>query len=472
MLTENTHFGPERIGEWMKEAKAVFFIGIGGINMSSLAHLTHIEGYRTGGSDKTESALTRRLQSEGIDIKYSHDAGNIEGYDIVVYTVAIPRDNPEYAAANAAGIPLISRADYMGYLMSGYVNRVGISGMHGKSTTTSMCAQIFIDAGVDPTVLSGAELNYMGGAYRIGANKNNFIFEACEYRDSFLDFRPSIAVVLNIEPEHLDYFSGIGHIKDSFVSFVHIASPNGYMVANADDDNVMEVARRSLMGDHVITFGIHNHTAMFRAINIVNNEGCYSFDIVRKDGYLCHVSLAIPGMHNVYNALAAASASYLCGIPAKKIGDGLGAFTGARRRIELIGTLNGANVYSDYAHHPTEIRATLEAIAGMGPGDVVCVFQPHTFSRMATLFGKFTEAFDLAVRVVIADVYSARGTENYGVSSKKLAIAIGEKAEYISSMEKIAEFLKNNIYPGDKLVLMGAGDIEKLIPMLGLKKPD
>ncbi len=471
MLTENTHFGPLKIGELMKAARAVFFIGIGGINMSSLAHLTYLEGFRTGGSDRTESELTRRLSKEGIDIKYKHDAENIVGYDVIVYTVAIPRDNPEYAAAEAAGLPLISRADYMGYLMTGYKNRVGISGMHGKSTCTSMCAQIFIGAGVDPTVLAGAELNYMGGAYRIG-NKDNFIFEACEYRDSFLDFRPTVAVVLNIEPEHLDYFSGIGQIKDSFVSYVHIASPDGYMVANADDDNVMEVAQRSLMGDHVVTFGIHNHNAMYRAINIVNDEGCYSFDIVKKDGYLCHVSLAIPGMHNVYNALAAAAASNISGIPANKIGEGLGAFTGARRRIELIGTLNGANVYSDYAHHPTEIRATLEALAGMGPGDVVCVFQPHTFSRMASLFGKFTEAFDMAVRVVIADVYAARGAEECGVSSKKLAIAIGEKAEYINSMEKIAVFVKNNVYSGDRLVIMGAGDIEKLIPMLGLKKPE
>ncbi len=471
MLTENTHFGSAKIGEWMRSCRAVFFIGIGGINMSSLAHLTKLAGYRTGGSDRAESKLTRRLEREGIEVSYTHSAENIKGYDAAVYTVAISKDNPEYRAAQEVGIPLISRADYMGYLMTGYKNRIGIAGMHGKSSCTSMCAQIFIGAGADPTVLSGAELPSMGGAFRVGG-KEHFLFEADEYRDSFLNFEPTIAVVLNIEPEHLDYFSGIGQIKDSFVSFVHIASPDGYMVANADDQNVLEVAERSQMGDRVITFGIRNPAATFRAINIVSEGGCYGFDIVKSDEFFCHINLSTPGMHNVMNALAAVAASYLCGISARSIEKGLEEFRGARRRLEFVGEMGGALVYSDYAHHPTEIRTTLEALADMGDGEVVCVFQPHTYSRLSAFFERFAESFDLAARVVIAEVYSARGQEDSPVNSKKLAISIGEKAEYIDSFDKIAEFVTQHIYPGDRLVIMGAGDIEKLIPLLGIEKPE
>lgn len=466
MLTENTHFGPRRISVWMKEAKSVFFIGVGGINMSSLAHLTHIAGYRTGGSDRTESELTRRLESEGIEIKYRHDAENIAGYDVIVYTVAIPPENPEYAAALAAGLPLISRADYLGYLMTGYKNRIGISGMHGKSTCTTMCAQVFIEGGADPTVMSGAEAASMNGAYRIGG-PGNFIFEACEYMDSFLDFNPSIAVVLNIEPEHLDYFSGIEQIKDSFVAFARIAAPDGLLVANADDENVREVVVRA--GMQTITFGIRSPEATFRATNIVRENGYCSFDIMKRDVFFCHASLSVLGLHNVYNALAAAAVADLCGIPAEKIAAGLLAFTGAKRRLERIGAMRGAVIFSDYAHHPTEIRASLESLSHMGTeGEVICVFQPHTYSRTAALFDEFADAFGFADRVLITDIYAARGTEDYGVSSKKLAAAIGDKAEYMDSMEKTAAFLNSHLLPGDKVVIMGAGDIDKLFSMLDI----
>lgn len=469
MLTENTHFGAERIGEFLKGCRGVYFLGIGGIHMSSLAHLTHLLGYRTGGTDRVESELTRRLESEGIELNYTHDAKNIEGYDVIVYTVAISADNPEYAAAAAMGLPCISRADYIGYLMCGYRNRIAIAGMHGKSTCTSMCAQVFIGAGADPTVLSGAAAEVMGGAYRIGG-KEHFILEACEYRDSFLDFNHNVAVILNIEPEHLDYFSGIGQIKDSFVSFAHIASEGGLLIANADDEAVREVAERT--GMRCVTFGLHSPSATYKAINISRRGGLSEFDIVRQGEYLCHVSLALPGIHNVMNALAAAAAADVSGIDAERIGEGLTAFRGARRRMEFIGTLGGAAVYNDYAHHPTEIRATLEGLAAIGQGEVICVFQPHTHSRTAALFEGFAAAFEQARRVVITDIYAARGSgEEYGVSAKDLAIAIGQKAEYIEDMGRIADFLRGNIYPGDKVVIMGAGDIERLIPMLGLERP-
>ena len=242
MATENTHFGALNIEKMLRGVDSIYFIGIGGINMSSLAHITHLRGFRTAGSDRSKTALTEKLSASGIQINYDHKRENIKGFGAVVYTVAISPDNPEYLEAKRLGIPCISRADYLGYVMVGYRNRIGVSGMHGKSTCTSMCAELFMRAGADPTVLSGAELSSMGGAYRVGANEH-FIFEACEYMDSFLDFNPTVAVILNIEMDHIDYFHSIEQIKNSFASFAAITGKNGYAVANKDDENVTEALK-------------------------------------------------------------------------------------------------------------------------------------------------------------------------------------------------------------------------------------
>lgn len=468
MLTENTHYGADAVRNILKDCRGVFFIGIGGINMSSLAHLTHASGYYVAGSDHTRSALCERLEREGIKISYEHKAENIEGCDVIVYTVAIPDDNPEYSAARAAGLPCISRANYMGYLMTGYRRRIGISGMHGKSTCTSMCASVFMDAGVDPTVLSGAELAKMGGAWRVGS-RDSMIFEACEYRDSFLDFYPTIAVILNIEPDHLDYFSGIDHIKNSFEAFVKRPGCE-CVVANADDENVREVVERA--GVPTVTFSLHSPGADYLATNIVAENGKYSFDVLRRGEFLCRVHLAIPGLHSISNALAALAVADLCGIPAEDICRGLGYFTGASRRMEYKGKLKGARVYDDYAHHPTEIRASLEALAAVRPddsrGELICVFQSHTYNRTAALFDEFATAFEAADRVIVADIYAARVGEDCGVSAEKLAQAIGMRAEYVGDMAHIAEYLNNNIREDDTLIIMGAGDICKLFSMLEL----
>ncbi len=469
MLTENTHYGAEGVRQIMENCRGVFFIGIGGINMSSLAHLTHDAGYFVAGSDRTRSALCERLEGEGIRITYEHKAENIEGCDVIVYTVAIPDDNPEYAAARERGLPCISRADYMGYLMTIYRRRIGISGMHGKSTCTSMCASVFIDAGLDPTVLSGAELAKMGGAWRVGS-RDSMIFEACEYRDSFLNFYPTIAVLLNIEPDHLDYFSGIDHIKDSFVAF---ARRDGCqcVVANADDENVREVIERA--GVPAVTFSLHSPNADYRATNIVAEGGKYSFDVLKHGEFMCRVHLSIPGLHSISNALACLAVSDLCGVPTEDICRGLGYFTGAARRMEYKGRLNGARVYDDYAHHPTEIRASLEALASMTAededrGELICVFQSHTYNRTAALFDEFATAFENADRVIVADIYAARVGNDYGVSATSLARAIGMRAEYLGDMQNIAEYLKENVREGDTLVIMGAGDICKLFTMIEL----
>ena len=383
MSTPNTHFGAKKIGAILKNCKSIFFIGIGGINMSSLAHISLRRGYITGGSDKSPSALTKRLEERGIRINYHHSAENVHGYDAVVYTVAISPDNPEYTEAQRLGIPCISRADFLGYVMTGYRRRIGISGMHGKSTCTSMCAATFIGAGVSPTVLSGAELDVMGGAYTVGEGED-FVFEACEYMDSFLDFNPSIAVILNIEMDHVDYFHSMEQIRNSFAKYASLTGEEGFTVANADDENVRH-ALAEYHGTRVL-FGIHSEDADIRAVDISESRGRYSFDIQKSGRYFCHVNLSVTGYHNIYNALACAAAADLSGISPEDISRGLAAFGGAKRRMEYRGSLQGAELYDDYGHHPTEVHTTLKGARASPATDLFAFFsrihtrEPRRFS--------------------------------------------------------------------------------------------
>ena len=377
MATENTHFGARGIGELLRTCKSLFFIGIGGINMSSLAHLSLERGYRVGGSDRTKTALTERLREAGAEIFYGHSRDHVADYDAVVYTVAIAPDNPEYRYALEQGLPCISRADYLGYLMTGYKRRVGVAGTHGKSSCTSMCAQTLMEAGADPTVLSGAALSVMEGAYRVGG-REDFLFEACEYMDSFLDFNPTVAVILNIEMDHVDYFKSMEQIRASYARYAALTGREGYAVYNADDGEVLR-ALASYEG-HRLTFGIEAETADYRAVNLVQTGGRYTFEVWRRGSFFCRIALSVTGRHHVYNALAAAAVCDLCGLSPEAIGEGLGRFLGAARRMEWKGRLNGACVYDDYGHHPTEIRATLTGARGLVPegGRLFCVYQPHT----------------------------------------------------------------------------------------------
>ena len=458
MATPNTHFGATEIEKMLKNVDSVYFIGIGGINMSSLAHITHLRGKRTAGSDRTRTALTEKLEAEGIEINYEHNAKNIEGFGAVVYTVAISPDNPEYAEAKRRGIPCISRADYLGYVMVGYRNRIGISGMHGKSTCTSMCAATFIDAGADPTVLSGAELDAMGGAYRVGGEES-FIFEACEYMDSFLDFNPTIAVILNIEMDHVDYFHSIEQIQSSFARFADITGKNGYTIANGDDENVT-AALKGYCGN-LLTFGIKNKNADFVAENIEKKNGLYCFDVIYDGAVLCRISLSVSGYHNIYNALAAAAAAHLCGLSGEDISAGLASFRGASRRMEYKGQLSGASVYDDYGHHPTEVKTTLEGAKAMceGRGRLLCAFQSHTYTRTREFLDEFVEALSVADRIFSVDIYSAREVDDLGVSAKLIAELIGDKASYCPSFEDTARAILHEAREGDVVVVMGAGDV-------------
>ena len=468
MSVANTHFGARRIGKLLKDKKSIFFVGVGGINMSSLAHVSLVGGMKVGGSDRVRSHLTERLEREGVEIFYSHAQKNLDGYDALVYTVAISEDNPEYVRAMREGIPCISRADYMGYLMMVYSRRIGVSGMHGKSTCTSMCASVLIGADTNPTVLSGAELSMMGGAYRVGESKEHFLFEACEYMDSFLDFNPNIAVVLNIEMDHVDYFKSMEHIRRSYRSFASIAGQDGCVIANADDEEV----RAALSGiePRVVSFGIESPDADVRAENIECKKGRYSFDIIAKGDTVCRAQLSVSGYHNIYNALATAAVALECGLGGEQIKNGLKAFTGAARRMEYKGECGGVPIYDDYAHHPTEIRATLEGAKRMVEegGRLWCVFQSHTYSRTAALIDGFAESLSIADRVLVCDIYAAREENVYGVNPEKLADMI-DGARAVHGFDEPAEILKRELKDDDVAIIMGAGDVWKIFERLDLK---
>lgn len=472
MSTPNTHIGAEKIREIMRACrdKDIFFLGAGGIMMSSLALLTKRAGYSTRGSDRARSALTEKLENADITMFYGHSEENLgENTGAVVYTVAVSPDNPEYSAAMQRGIPTISRADFLGYIMTEYKNRVGIAGMHGKSTCTSMCTEIFLSAHKsgysDPTIVSGAEYESMNGAYYLG-EKENFIFEACEYMDSFLDFNPTVAVLLNAEMEHVDYFKSIEQIRDSFKRYGALVGEGGTVIYNVDDENISMSA--SEINAKKISIGLEKH-ADFTATNIKNCQFPMEFDIIAYGESFAHVKLPARGMHNVYNALAATAAACVCGIGKDEIVKGLESFKGAKRRMEFKGRIGSAEVYDDYGHHPTEIGATLEGVKTTCKGRVVCVFQPHTYSRTDALKGQFADAFICADKVILTDIYAAREVNESGISSFKIAELVGEKAIYSGDLDSTAEAIKATVQDGDTVIVMGAGDIFKIFSKLGLK---
>ncbi len=462
---ENTHFGAARIADAMRTCKSIYFIGIGGISMAALAELSLARGLRVGGSDRTPSTLTARLQDMGATVFYGHRAEQVTGYDAVVYTVAIGEDNPEYVAAKHDGKPLFSRADYLGYLMTEFKQRIGVSGMHGKSTCTAMCTEILLDAS-DPTVLCGAQLPSLNDSpCRIGSEREHFLFEACEYMDSFLDFNPTLAVILNVTMDHVDYFHSMEQVRHSFLSFAE-RTDGGRVLYNADDIETVR-ALESFSGEK-IGFGL-NEKAEFTAKNIEQQGSKIAFDFCRKDEALCRVSLCASGQHNVYNALAAASACFLCGISPDRIAQGLAGYKGAHRRMERKGVLpSGAVVYDDYGHHPDEIRATLAGARAMGYSRLLCAYQPHTYSRTAGLFKEFSKSFGDADRVYLVDIYAAREQNIYGVSSDMLAKEIGEKAVSCGTFDGLATKLLQETQKGDLVIVMGAGDIFRVYDLLDL----
>lgn len=446
----------------------VHFIGIGGISMSGLAEILLDEGFQVSGSDARESALTRHLESLGARVFYGQRPENIlPGTDLAVYTAAIHPDNPEYAAAKAAGIPMLTRAELLGQIMKNYRLPIAVAGTHGKTTTTSMASEILLEARRDPTISVGGILPSIGGNIRVGGSET-FITEACEYTNSFLSFFPKIGIILNMDADHLDFFKDIQDIRRSFRKFAELIPADGTLIIDRDTPAWETVAEG--LPCRVITYSL-KEDADYTAREIqFDQEGHPSFTAFRGSESLGRFSLKIPGRHNVSNALAAIALADLLGIKEDDVRRGFLRFHGADRRFQYKGTFQGVTVIDDYAHHPTEIRATLEAAQNYPHKALWCVFQPHTYTRTKALFSQFAQALSLADHVVLADIYAARETDTLGISSEALAAAVsdlGTDSVYLPSFEAIEEFLKKNCSPGDLLITMGAGDVvnigEKLI---------
>ncbi len=466
MSLPNTHYGTERIGALLKNCRSLLFIGVGGVSMCSLAELAILDGFRVIGSDRCESGRLERLRQKGAEIHVGHDSCHAESADAAVYTVAIDEENPEYLAMKQAGKPLISRADYLGYVMMRYRRRIGIAGMNGKSTTTAMCGHILRGAG-DPTVFCGAEASALDGSTcLIGQEKTHLVFEACEYKDSFLDFCPNVAVILNVGMDHVDYFHSLEQIQGSFRNYAELVGEDGVAIVNGDDQNAMQ-AMAGFQGN-MVTFG-RREGVDFRAACIKSHKGCRRFDLLYRGEKICQIKLLQPGDYQVENALAASAAAYVCGVDPKIIRDRIATYVGVKRRMEYKGALNGAAVYDDYAHHPTAIEATLDGAREMGYQRILCVYQPHTYSRTAGLFDEFAKAFSLADRVYFADIYAAREQNVSGVSSEQLANAAGDHAVYCENFHAIAESLKKEARQDDLVLIMGAGDIDQIFLMLPLE---
>lgn len=452
------------------QGTSLFFIGIGGVSMRALATLAKRRGYRVGGSDRVDSPALSMLRAEGIEVFVGHRAENVAGYDAIVYNAAIHPDNPEFAESVRLGLAHYYRTDFMAALLGDCPCAIGVAGMHGKSTASAMLSHLFLAADRDPTVLIGGELAEIGGTFRFGEGDDT-VFEACEYQDSFLALRPTVAVVLNVEMDHPDYFHSMEQVRASFHSYLSIPGEGGYAVINADSPDAVLAAEG--IPTPLVTFGLNDAKADYSARDIRAENGCYSCTVLKHGEALCDVRLSIPGLHHVYNALACAAAADLCGIAPDVIGRGISSFGGIARRMEYKGTFRGSDVpvYDDFAHHPTEIRTTLAGAAQMGFERVFCVYQPHTYSRTAELFDGFTKAFENVYQTVFVDIYAARETDTLGVSSEKLAQAT-ENALYLPDYDAVTEYLDRNLRKGDLLVIMGAGDIGKYADRIVADKSD
>lgn len=442
----------------------VHFIGIGGISMSSLATILLERGFTISGSDSSSSKLTQELESKGVKISYPQNAANINAsIQLVVYTAAIHPDNPEFMRAKELGIPMMARADLLGQIMRNYKTAVNIAGTHGKTTTTSMLAEILLSANADPTITVGGILKSIGGNLRIG-NSEIFVTEACEYTNSFLSFCPTMNIILNVREDHLDFFEDIDDIRHSFRLFVERLPKGGTLIINNDiDDNDYFSNGLDI---RVITFGKDPRKSRYSCSNIsYNDTGLCTYTLLEYGKPQCRIQLSVPGVHNVYNSLAAVAAARELDISYELIQKGLSGFSGTDRRFEKKGTFNGTLVIDDYAHHPDEIKATIEAARRYPHKTLWVAFQPHLYSRTQLLMERFAQELAKADRVVLADIYAARETNTYNISAADLCDkihAIGGNCEYIGDFEHLEKFLQENCINGDLLITMGAGDIYKV----------
>ena len=438
----------------------VHFIGIGGISMSGLAEILLKENFTISGSDSKPSALTAHLVNLGATIFFPQKAENIiDGVDVVVYTAAIHADNPEFAEAVRQGLPMLSRAELLGQLMMNYKIPIAISGTHGKTTATSMLSHILLEADTDPTISVGGMLHTIGGNIRVG-HSDIFVTEACEYTNSFLNFLPKIGVILNVEEDHMDFFKDIHEIRESFHKFAALLPQDGALIIHKNIESIETITTG--LACPVITYS-ETQDADYSAKDIVFDErGNASFDLYRRDVLADHIILSVAGKHNVSNALSAIAVADLLEIPMEVIKTGIRSFTGTDRRFQYKGETNGFTIIDDYAHHPTEIRATLTSAFHYPHREIWCIFQPHTYTRTKAFFHEFAEALSLADHVILADIYAARETDTLGMTSEALAEEIkriGGDAYYLSSFEEIEKFVLKKVIHGDLLITMGAGDV-------------
>ena len=438
----------EELKQYLVPGKHVHLVGIGGVSMRPLGLVLQGMGMIVTGSDMNASVSTDELIAKGIRVSIGHKAENIQGADCIIRTAAAHNDNPEIAAARSCGIPLFERAQAWGVIMQAYKNAICISGTHGKTTATSMMTHILMEAGWDPTVMIGGYLPLLQAGHRVGEG-DTIVLESCEYCDSFLNFAPTLAVILNVEADHLDYFKDLQDVEKSFRKFAEL-STNG-VIANGDDPHVVE----TLEGLDYTTFGLCIQ-------NTVHPENISldwrHMDVICNDAFYCHLDLKVIGKHNALNALAAVAAAWKLGIPGEAVAEGLKTFGGADRRMQYKGSINGADVYDDYAHHPDELRATIEAVRTMKYDRVVIAFQPHTYTRTHALFDDFVKELSKADVLVLAEIYAARERNTVGISSRDLQTQIPGSV-YCRTLPQVTDYLRSIAGPGDVILTVGAGDI-------------
>lgn len=447
--------------EILRSGAPIHLIGIGGVSMRALAKMLKNMGANVRGSDRDSSIYTLQLDEQGIPVAIGHRPDNVRDAGLIIRTAAIHDDNPEIAAARAAGIPVISRAEAWGFIMAHYSKVVCISGTHGKTSTTAMIATFTQSAQLDPTVMVGGDLPSIGGTLRIGEG-DLFVAEACEYQNSFLSFRPTVSVILNIDRDHLDFFKDTDDIIASFRSFAQLTPENGVVIINGDDNN----CRRAVEGldRKVLTFGF-SESCNVRAINTELQDGLFCCDVVHDGNLYCRMKLRVPGQHNLLNALAAAAVAIHLGVPSDDFAKGIGEYNGVGRRFEFKKNWREAKVYDDYSHHPTEITAALKAALDLKPNRVICVFQPHTYSRTVSLLDDFAGALAYADNIILCPIFAARETNTYGVSSQDLADRI-PGAVVANDLRHAAQLLEELVQPGDLIFTMGAGDVNRIAQYL------
>ncbi len=451
----------------IKDYKHIYMVGIGGISMSGIAEILVKWGYKVSGSDSTKSSQTDWLEDNGIHVNIGQVSENItKDIDLLIYTAAIKDDNPELVRARELDIPMVERGNFLGELTKLFKDTIGVAGTHGKTSTTSMVSLAFLEAGLDPSIQVGAVLKQIDGNYRVG-NSDYFIIEACEYHESYLNFKQRSAIVTNIDDDHLDYFGNIDNIKKSFEKYVSLLPSDGYLVLNRDDERCYDL--RNSTKAKVITVGSNNNADWYYDNVTFDEDGYPSYDVYHKGKLLKRVSLKVPGLHMVFDSLCCIALCDAYGISIDTIAKALLKYTGASRRLEYKGIINDAKVYDDYGHHPTEINATVKGILNKKFHESWVVFEAHTYSRLSQHLKDFAKSLIYFDHIIIIDIYAAREVNTYNIHEEDLIKEIrnlGKDAVHISNHDEVVQYLKENVHKDDIVLTLGAGNVTKIANLL------